>query len=66
MSTAYKAYLYYVICKKKKKKSVNDAMIFYKTEIDVFAGEYVGRGTPKHRFIKAFLNNFFSSNTFKV
>lgn len=41
-------------------------MIFYKTEIDIFAGEYVGRGTPKHRFIKAFLNNFFSSNTFKV
>lgn len=50
----------------KKNKSVNDAMIFYKTEIDIFAGEYVGRGTPKHRFIMAFLNNFFSSNTFKV
>lgn len=64
MSTAYKAYLYCIICK--KNKSVNDAMIFYKTEIDIFAGEYVGRGTPKHRFIMAFLNNFFSSNTFKV
>lgn len=63
MSTAYKAYLYYIIC---KTKSVNDATILYKTEIDIFAGEYVGRGNSKHHFIMAFLNNFFSSNTFKV